>query len=125
MKPYESNQKLICVLCPIGCTITISKEQTSLHITGYTCNRGKSWAEQEIIAPQRVLCTSLLVSNGDLPLVSVKTDTPIPLSAFTQLMRYLNQVHLEAPIEQGEILFSQPLGINCRIIATRKCRKKE
>lgn len=116
-------KELICVVCPKGChleaTLEKGREIQINVIDGELCEKGLKWAEQELINPMRTITSSILVIGGELPLVSVRTDSPIPLGDIFEVMKAVKSARAEAPIKIGETLIKNPAGIPCNIIATR------
>lgn len=117
------NRSFTCVLCPRGCHLELEYDSESRKITGITgagCSRGEPWAQQELSAPMRTLCTSIRVSGGEDPLVSVKSDCDIPLERFPDVMKCIEAAVAEAPVHIGDVLLHHPAGTSCKIIATRR-----
>ena len=116
-------KELICVICPNGCqleaTLEKGREIQIKVISGELCEKGLKWAEQELINPMRTITSSILVVGGDLPLVSVRTDSPIPLGDIFEVMKAIKSGRARAPVKIGETLIKNPAGIPCNIIATR------
>ena len=74
-------RELTCIGCPLGCSITVTlngKEVTS--VTGNTCSRGAIYAKKEVTDPTRIVTSSVRVTGGTAPMVSVKTREDIPKS---------------------------------------------
>ena len=112
--------RFTCILCPLGCAVEVNVENGEIvNVTGNTCPRGKEWAMEEMKNPKRVVITVISVSGGNLPVVSVKTDKPVPRDKVKSLMRYLAGVSVKAPIKAGDVLFKNPLGLDVNIVATR------
>lgn len=45
-------RELTCVVCPAGCKITVTLDDGKItDITGFTCARGKKYAESEVTLP--------------------------------------------------------------------------
>ncbi len=113
--------KLTCISCPVGCQITVQMDGDKVvAVTGNSCPRGEAYARQEMIAPQRVIATSVKVENGALPLVSVKTDKPIPKRLIPQLMQYVKSLTVPAPVAIGQVLARDVLGTGANLVATRQ-----
>ena len=69
-------KKLTCVECPKGCEITVELDGDKIiSVGGYSCLRGKKYAESEVICPRRVLTTTVKCADGGV--VSVKTSNPV------------------------------------------------
>jgi len=112
-----------CVLCPIGCIIKINKDK-SFIIEGARCEKGIEYATHEILNPKRILTTSILVKNGNLPLVSVKTSKPIPKNKIFKILEIIKKKYVEAPIEIGEIIIENIMDTGSDIVATKTIKKK-
>jgi len=116
---------LTCIVCPRGCTITArfaADEAGTVQIhslEGAACRRGEAWARQEIICPLRILCSSVRVIGGRDPLASVKTDRPIPLGNFPDVMKVIQRAAVEAPVHIGDAVITDPAGTACTILVTR------
>jgi CxxC motif-containing protein len=106
-------KKLICVSCPVGCEILV----------GNRCPRGETYARQETIAPMRVLPTSVKVHNGEWPLVSVKTDRPVPKDLITEIMKLVRSLAVEAPIDIGQVIAEDLLDTDANLVATRNVQR--
>jgi CxxC motif-containing protein len=117
-------KEMICIGCPMGCYLTVDYDGTKiLDVNGNRCKVGLQYAEKEISNPERILTTSVKVRKGNLPLVSVRSDKPIPKSRIFDAMNLLAKVEVEAPIKIHEpIIQSIFPGVN--IVATKNISKK-
>jgi CxxC motif-containing protein len=116
-------KELVCIVCPNGCQVEALIEETPalkvLEVNGCTCDKGIAWAEQEIVNPMRTIASSIVVEQGDFELVSVRTDTAIPLGKIFEVMDTIRQKTVKAPVTIGDRLIENPAGVPCNIIATR------
>ena len=112
--------KLTCIACPLGCPITVRMDGDKIvSISGNSCPRGEAYARQEVTAPMRTIATSVKVEGGTLPLVSVKTDKPIPKRLIPQLMSLVKSLSVTAPVAIGQVLVPHVLGTDANLVATR------
>lgn len=120
-------RKLTCISCPVGCTIHVelSDQQSICRIEGHRCARGEASAREEITDPKRILTTSVKVVHGDYPLVSVRTDRPLPKRLIPKAMNIIRTVVVEAPVEIGQVLITNILGTGINVIATRTVRRSD
>lgn len=122
-------KELICVICPNGCQLQADiqegEELAVTEVTGNLCDKGPEWAKQEIVNPMRTITSSVLVDNGDFPMVSVKTNSPISLKSIFEVMREIKATKLKAPVNIGDIIIEKVAGLPCNIIATRDVKKVE
>jgi CxxC motif-containing protein len=120
-------KELICVICPNGCQLQADIQEGErpavTDVTGNLCDKGPEWARQEIVNPMRTIASSVLVEDGDFPMVSVRTDAPISLKSIFDVMGEIKAVRLNAPVKIGDIIIAKVAGLPCNIIATRNVQK--
>jgi CxxC motif-containing protein len=117
--------KITCIICPIGCEVTAHhKEGIIIKIEDHQCKKGIGYAEVELFDPKRTLTTTMIIKDGELPLVSVKTNIPIPKDRMFDLMDCVSQIKVDAPVSIGDVLIKNVLDLNADIVATKKVRKK-
>jgi len=117
-------KNVTCIVCPLGCRIRIVHSKDAIQrIEDYQCEKGKDYAVQEIFNPVRTLTTTMMVRNGQLPLVSVKTSKPVPKDRIFDIMDTIAGLELEAPLAIGEILVEDILGLNANIVATKHVKR--
>jgi len=123
-----SKKELTCIVCPNGCQLEAMLENSDsgslqiTEITGHLCEKGPEWAEQELTHPVRTVISNILVESGDLPLVSVRTDAPVPRNMIFYVMKEIKAAKTKAPVAIGQILIKHPAGTGCNIIATKNIR---
>ncbi len=109
-----------CIICPTGCIIQVKKdEKGELIYEGHTCKRGLEYAQQEYIAPKRVLTTTMRVENGFLPLIPVRSNIPILKNKLNEVLNEIATTIIKAPIKMGDILIENVVSLEANIIATR------
>jgi CxxC motif-containing protein len=118
----NNDTNITCILCPIGCEIRVNKKELKI-IEGAKCKKGIDYSKNEILNPKRIITSSILVKNGDLPLVSVKTNNPIPKDKIFEIINKIKNKTVDAPIQIGEIIIKNILGTNADIIATKSVKK--
>jgi CxxC motif-containing protein len=119
-------KEMICIGCPMGCYLTVDYAGTKIHsVSGNRCKVGQQYAEKEITNPERTLTTTVKVKNGQLPLVSVRTNKPIPKSKIFDAMNLLAKVEAEAPIKIGDTIIQNIFDTSVDIVATKNISKKQ
>lgn len=109
-----------CIICPNGCEIEAEIEEGKIvTLTGASCKRGHEYVEQELTAPVRNIATSVLVENGELPLVSVRLTSPIPKKLIFEAMDQIKKLKVKAPVEAGTVLLSHIVGTDSDVITTK------
>lgn len=113
-----------CILCPNGCEITVEYEgQTFKSCTGNLCPNGEKYVQQELTDPRRTIASSVLVEDGELPLVSVRLTAPIPRDRIFDVMARIRSLRIYAPVERGTVLEENILGLGSDLIATRTVKR--
>ena len=118
-------KEMICIGCPMGCYITVDYAETTIQgVSGNRCKVGLEYAEKEISNPERTLTTTVKVKNGHLPLVSVRTNKPLPKNRIFDTMNLLAKVEVEAPVKIGEPIVQNIFDTGVSIVATKNILKK-
>ena len=117
-------KKMVCTVCPMGCRLTVTRDDAgNLTVQGNTCKRGERYGMDEFTDPQRTVTTSVYVDGGQLPVVSVRTKTPISKTRIQDVLEALNGFRAQAPLEVGQVLIENIAGTGADLVATRKIRK--
>lgn len=116
--------EITCIICPIGCRLIVEYEDdTIIDIKGFECKKGKKYASEELLNPVRTLTTTIIVKNGEIPLVSVKTDKPIPKDKLFEVMDAVSEIEVHSPLSIGDVLVKNVLGLNVDIVATKNVER--
>ena len=119
-------KEMICISCPLGCSLSVEYVGKKVqNITGNRCKVGLKYAEKECFNPERTLTTTVRVKNGHLPLVSVRTNKPLPKSRIFDAMTLLAKVEVEAPVRIGDEIVQNIFDTNVSIEATKNVLKKD
>ena len=121
-----NQQEITCIVCPIGCKIMVQSDGPSAKVlTGHRCKEGISYATTEALDPRRMLTSSILVHDGEWPLVSVKTSNSVPKKDIFNVLKDIQKTSVNAPVKRGDILLSNVANLNIDIIATKTIQKKK
>lgn len=116
----EEKRKISCIVCPLSCLGEVTFDAGEIKdLSGFTCQRGKDYAREEVTAPKRMLTTTVRVINGKLPLLPVVSATPLPKDMVAACARLLAGVTVTAPIQEGDVICENPLGLGTKIVASR------
>ena len=119
-------KEMICIGCPMGCYLIVDYDgKTIRDISGNRCKVGLEYAEKEISNPERTLTTTVKVKNGHLPLVSVRTNKPIPKNKIFDAMDLLAKVEVEAPVKIGDPIVQNIFGTGVNVVATKNIKTKD
>ena len=116
----EEQKKIICVSCPLGCTLTVTCEKGVVHeVEGNTCPRGRSYAEAEVRDPRRVFASTVRVRGGRLPVCPVRSREPAPRDRLFDIARAVAALDIDAPIAIGQVVLPNACGTGVDIVASR------
>lgn len=119
-----TEKELICVVCPMGCRITVTLDGDKVvSVAGNSCPRGKAYAEKECIRPERILTTTVRLEGGIHRVLPVITDKEIPLDKVFEAMELIKTVKAEAPVTEGQVIVGDILGTGANVIASRSMDK--
>lgn len=119
-------RNLICINCPLGCALTVTLENGEVtDVTGNTCPRGDAYGRREVTNPTRIVTSTVTVTGGHLPVVSVKTASDIPKGKIEEVMDAIRSVTVTAPILIGDVVLANAAGTGVDIIATKDVRRVE
>ena len=102
----EKARYYTCIVCPACCDL----ETDGVEVNGARCPKGEAFARQEMIAPLRVITTTVRceISTGT-KLLPVKTSFPVPLTRVPELMRQIKALRLsEIPAIGSKITAGPP-----------------
>ena len=115
-----SEKEVTCIICPIGCKILLRMDGSKFEVLrGYKCKKGVEYARNEALDPRRMLTTSVLVKNGDWPLVSVKSSKPIPKEKVFSVLEEIKRINVKAPVKCGQTILRNVAVTDINIIATK------
>lgn len=112
-----------CKVCPIGCKLTILKNNSNPHgytVKGNSCNRGLEFGIKEMVEPSRVVTGRVMLKNGKMKRLPVKTTAPVPKDKVDEVMLILNNTEAIAPIKRGDVIIKNILNLGIDVIAARK-----
>jgi len=119
------NQKeYVCTVCPMSCRVTvIEHSDQSLSTSGNTCKRGEKYAIAEHTNPQRMITTTVKVTDGLIPRLSVISTNPVPKKTLKACLEVLYKTNVKAPIVGGDLIVKNICNTGVDIIASRTIKK--
>jgi len=102
-KPLNKDKakRYTCIVCPACCDL----ETDGVDVNGARCPKGEAFALQEMVAPLRVITTTVRseTSKG-VRMVPVKTACPVPLALIPQVMKQVKALRLSEIPPIGTLL---------------------
>lgn len=110
---------MTCIVCPKGCRLQAEITEGKLSVKGNECKQGEKHAYQELTEPKRNITSSVKVSGGILPLVSVKLTAPIPKDRIFDVIAVMKGIICKAPVFEKDILKRDIFGLGVDLVATK------
>ena len=115
-----AEKKITCIVCPIGCKILVRTDGTHFEVLeGNKCKKGIEYARNEALDPRRMLTTSVLVENGEWPLVSIKSSKPITKEKLFSVLKEIKKTRVKAPVKSGQVIIKNVCDTGIDIVATK------
>ncbi|MFH0861145.1 MAG: DUF1667 domain-containing protein [Candidatus Altiarchaeota archaeon] len=109
-----------CIVCPVGCDVTVEYVRKKVReISGCACQRGEAYARDEVVDPKRVLTSTVRVSGGSEPLVSVRTDKAIQKVKVKAAVKKLSKLKVRAPVKIGDVLVRNLMNSGADVVSTK------
>lgn len=114
-------KEVICVICPSSCHITVKGDgKTVGEISGYSCRRGKDYAETEYIAPKRTLTTTVKAEGYDCPIIPVRSSRPLPKEKMFEAMEEIRKAVAKPPFYVGKPVIENILDTGVDIVLSNQ-----
>ena len=115
------NKKMTCIECPKGCSLSVDYENCKvIKVEGAKCPKGIGYAISEIEDPSRILTATVVAEGLGIRLIPVRTNKPIPKKDILKAMEEIRRVKVTTPIEVGDTIVENFLGLGVKLVATRE-----
>jgi len=119
-----NEKEITCIVCPIGCKILVKIDGKHCEVCdGSKCKRGIEYARSEALDPRRMLTSSVLVKNGEWPLVSVKSSKPVPKNKVFTILKEIKQIKINVPVKSGQLIIKNVANTNIDIVSTKSIKQ--
>jgi len=103
----------------VGCTLTVQQNGEAI-ISGHQCKAGIAYANEELTNPTRNIATSVKITGGHMPMLSVKTARPVPKATIRAVVEAVHRVTVKAPVSIGDVVLADAAGTGVDVVATRE-----
>ena len=118
-------KEFVCIVCPNSCRLTVSDDSGEVVVTGNSCKRGKEHGTNEFIRPMRMLTSTVAITGGLLPRLSVVSTDVVPKDLVEACLQDIYRVKVKAPIRCGDIIISNIENTGVDIVASKTMNIKE
>jgi len=112
-------KKLVCIVCPVGCRLTVTGAGDELLVSGESCKKGVAYALEEMSNPVRMVCTTVKIDGGIHSVIPVKTDRAVPDKYKLDVVRAVKDIVLKTPVRTGDIIIADMFGTGVNLVAER------
>lgn len=115
---------MCCTTCPSGCALVVTVDGDQVvKVEGNTCKRGIKFAEKELVAPERMLTSTVLIRlNDTVHLVPVKSKEPMPREKMLDAMTVIKETTLDHPVKMGDVIIPNVVDCGVDIVACKTVR---
>lgn len=107
-------RNLTCIMCPLGCQLTVTIDGDNITITGNNCKRGEVFGKEEVTCPMRIVTSSVKTEKG---VRACKTTKPVPKSMIFDVMKEIEKLRLKSA-KFGEVVIKNVLNTGADIVIT-------
>ena len=121
MSDNLNEKKFICIMCPLGCLITVKADDNGdiKEILGSSCKKGKQYAKDEFTRPMRVLTSTVAIEGAPFSRLPLRTAGFIPKDRMLDCMKEIQKIKVKAPVKIGDVIIRDVLGLKVDVTATR------
>ena len=117
--PIIDTKELVCIVCPVGCKLTIEKSGEEYVVKGNICQRGHDYAIEELTHPTRMLTSTVKLTGSQHVRLPVHSSAPIPKDLIFKAMKVINNCTVKAPVVTGQALIKNILDTGVDICSSR------
>lgn len=114
-----------CIICPNGCEVTLYKDGEKYQVEDNLCNKGFDFAVGEYEDPVRMVTSTVKTIYKKRPRISVKTEKPISKELIFEVMKAINGVVVDYPVQVGHVLIHNVAGTGISVVATSRIWEDE
>ena len=107
-------RELTCIMCPLGCSLHVTKDGDKITVTGNNCQRGVVFANEELTCPKRIVTSSVKTEKG---VKACKTTVAVPKSMIFDVMKEIEKLRLK-DAKFGEVVIKNVLDTGADIVIT-------
>ena len=86
-----TEQTIVCITCPRGCTMKVKQDGDEITVTGNSCKRGEQFAVNELTHPMRTICSTVATAFRETPVLPCRVSTDIPKDKIFDVMKEITK----------------------------------
>lgn len=107
-----------CIVCPLGCQLTVSEENGEVVVKGNGCKRGENHGKNEYLNPMRMITTTVVLSNREEKRLAVISQGEVPKKMVPECLKEIYRTVVEAPISCGDVILKDVCHTGIDIVST-------
>lgn len=111
--------KLTCIMCPLGCEMEVTVTGTEVDVRGNKCIKGVEFAREEMLDPRRNLATSVPIEGRLFKMLSVRLSQRVSRELLLPIIGEIAKLRPVPPVQRGAVLIENVLNSGANVIATR------
>ena len=111
--------EFVCISCPIGCRLTVTREGDEIVVAGNRCPKGAVYGREEMLSPKRVVTAVVRTDSKTFPYIPVRTDRPLPRPLIPDLIGDLDRRSVRLPAARGDVLIGNYRESGVNVVLTR------
>ncbi len=111
-------KKLVCIVCPNSCELSIEETADGINVSGNKCKRGIKFATDEMTAPKRTISSVVKTAFKEVPVLPVRVSDEIPKEKIFDVMNEINRVTVKKKLSRGDVVIKNVLSLGVDVIAT-------
>ena len=112
----------ICISCPAGCHLEITRDGENINVSGNNCPRGVKYAQQELTDPRRIVTAVVFAAGNKRICIQVKSSAPVPMKLIPELLKELYSLRIPLPVGIGEVILKDFRSTGIDVVASSECR---
>jgi len=112
-------KELICISCPIGCHLEVTRTGDEISVKNNKCPRGEIYGKEELLAPKRVVTATCPVKSDLIARIPVKTTGAIPKELINSLLEELYRIEVKTPVSGGDVIIPNFRDTGIDIVSTK------
>lgn len=111
----------LCIECPLGCRLEVEEDTQGgiVEVRGFSCKKGKAFAEREHTDPRRMVTATVAVRGGFWPRLPVRTTAEVPKDRVWDVVELLRPISVESPVLMGDVIVADIAGTGVDVVASR------
>lgn len=106
----------ICIMCPMGCSLSVVNSSVGITVTGNLCKKGSAYGFSEFTAPKRVITT--LVKTKSNKVVACKSNNMIPKDKIFDCLDVIKKHIVDDGLAIGTVIIENILSLGVDIVIT-------